>query len=261
MSKLSISIVNYHCASDTIKATKSILEHTKGVDFTLFVVENGSEGAEYARLASLEDERLELIRSPENLGYGGGHNLAIFRSDAEYHAVVNPDIILNEDSLTALCDFLDGDPETVMVTPRLVFPTGETQYTPKGTPTPIVLIARQLGILKSVDDKYVMRDKAPDEVLEIEFCTGCFFVARMKELREVGGFSKIYFMYFEDADISRRMLAKGRLKYVPTTEVTHRWERKPRKNGFHFYLQLNSMFRYFFRWGLLPPKRKYKNRG
>ncbi len=247
---LSISIVNYNCADETLKAVKSILELTQGVDFMLYVVDNASDDGGLARLRAIDDDRLVVIYSKENVGYGRGHNIALARSESEFHAVVNPDIVLHEDSLSILCDWLRERPDAVMVTCRLQFVDGSEQYTPKRSPTPISLVSRQLGILPEVEKHYLMLDEDLATEQEISFCTGCFFVTRTKALKAVGGFCSKYFLYFEDADLTRMMMKKGKVYYTPITMVEHLWQRKPRKNLYHFRLQLFAMIRYFVRWGV-----------
>ena len=54
-----------------------------------------------------------------------------------------------------------------------------------------------------------MLDEDLSQEQEIDFCTGCFFVIRTQVLRQVGGFDRRYFMYVEDADLTRKVLAQG----------------------------------------------------
>ncbi len=246
---LSISIVNYNCVDETLKAIKSILEHTKGVEFTLYVIDNASDDGGLARIKALDDDRLVVVYNKENLGYGRAHNIAIERADSEFHAVVNPDIVLYEDSLSLLCDWLKARPDVVMTTCKLRFANGDEQFTPKRAPTPLSLASRQLGVLPEVEKKYLMLNEDLTKEQDISFCTGCFFITRTEALRSVGGFCKQYFLYFEDADLTRMMMKKGRVVYTPITTVEHLWQRKPRKNFQHFRMQFSSMIRYFVRWG------------
>ncbi len=253
MPRLTVSIVNFNCSDETIAAVCSIIEHTKNIDYKIYVVDNASREEEVARLKEIEDEHVVVIRNEKNIGFGLAHNLAIELSNSEFHAVVNPDIILFEDSLTLLSEAMVAE-NAVMATCKLIFVDGSPQYTPKLSPTPLSLISRQLGILPEIEKKYLMLDRDLDKTQEISFCTGCFFIAKTKELKAVKGFSDRYFLYFEDADITRLMLKKGSVKYLPVTTVQHLWQRKPRKKINFFFLQLFSMFTFFVRWGIVRPK-------
>ncbi len=251
--EVSISIVNYNCSDETIAAVCSIIEYTKGVNYIIYIIDNASSKQEVDKLKILNDERVVLIKNAKNLGYGLAHNIAIERSNTDYHAVVNPDIVLFEDSITLLCEEMAVQ-EVVMATCKLNFADGRPQYTPKLSPTPIALVARQLGIFPEVEKKYLMLDRDLNKSQDISFCTGCFFVAKTEELKAAKGFSDRYFLYFEDADITRLMLKQGKVRYLPVTTVIHHWQRKPRKQLKSFMQQLSSMFTYFIRWGIIRPK-------
>ncbi len=253
MQSLTASIVNYNCSDDTIAAVCSIIEHTKGINFTLYVIDNASTEDGIDRVNELGDSRVVLIKNKENIGFGLAHNVAIEKSNSEYHAVINPDIILNEDSLTKLCTAMQKD-GCIMATCKLSFANGEPQYTPKLSPTPLSLFSRQLGVFPKIEKKYLMLDKDLDKPQSISFCTGCFFVAKTQDLKQVGGFSDRYFLYFEDADITRLMLKRGKVRYLPVTTVMHHWQRKPRRQILPFCRQLFSMFTFFSRWGIIRPK-------
>ncbi len=70
-----------------------------------------------------------MLHLPENVGFGAGHNAVLPLLESKYHAVVNPDITLDEDAVSKLCAFLDEHPDAVMATPQLLFPDGTPQYT------------------------------------------------------------------------------------------------------------------------------------
>ena len=84
---------------------------------------------------------------------------------------------------------------------------------------------------------------------EIEFCTGCFFVMRTEAFRRMGGFDEGYFMYVEDADITRKAQEYGKVMYVPEAHVYHAWHRDTKKKWKNFWMQIRSMLRYWRKWG------------
>ncbi len=253
MPDISISIVNYNSSDETIAAVRSIIENTKGLNYSITVIDNASCEQEYNKLLEMCNDKVAVIKNEKNLGYGLAHNIAIEKSNAEYHAVVNPDIVIFEDSLTILCKAMKAE-GSVMATCKLVFSNGSPQYTPKLSPTPLSLISRQLGIFPKIEKKYLMLDRDLEKPQDISFCTGCFFIAKTKDIQAIKGFSDRYFLYFEDADITRLMLKRGKVRYLPITTVQHHWQRKPRKQLKPFLQQLSSMFTYFARWGIIRTK-------
>ena len=112
------------------------------------------------------------------MGFGAGHNAVLPVLNSKYHAVVNPDITLDEDAIGKLCAFLDEHPDVVMATPQLLFPDGTPQcFAAKRAPGILSLLARQvpLACLKKTEEHYLMLDEDLTVPREIDFCTGCFF--------------------------------------------------------------------------------------
>lgn len=249
--KVSAAIVAYNGHEEVIQAAKSLLACTKGAQLTLHLIDNASPDGTGAVLQDTELADTKVHCLPKNIGFGSGHNIVIPQLESQYHAVVNPDILLTEDSITLLCEWMQKHPDVVMATPRLRFPNGEEQYTAKRIPTFLALLARQLPLpfLKPVERRYLMLDEDLTQPQEIDFCTGCFFIIRTDVFQQMGGFDESYFMYVEDADLTRKAQAYGKVFYVPITAVTHSWHRDAQKKWKNFWMQISSMFRYWKKWG------------
>lgn len=71
-----------------------------------------------------------------------------------------------------------------------------------------------------------MRDVVMKEPTEIDCCTGCFMFCRSETLKKCRGFDRRYFLYFEDADLTREMQKYGKTVYSPNHTVTHSWKRE-----------------------------------
>lgn len=245
-------IVTYNGYEEAVQAARSVLQHTKGVDLHLFLIDNHSPDGTGERLRSTDfGEHATVLCLEKNIGFGSGHNQVLPHLNSRYHAVINPDIELTEDSIAALCAWMDEHPDVVMATPRLRFPSGQEQFTAKRRPTFAALLARQvpLPFLKKVERHYLMLDEDLSVPREIDFCTGCFFVMRSDVYEKIGGFDEEYFMYVEDADITRKAQAYGKVMYVPVTTVTHAWHRDANRKWKNFWMQVHSMFRYWKKWG------------
>lgn len=250
--KVSACIVAYGGYEEVVKAASSVLSYTKEVDLSLYVVDNASPDGTGDKLAAAwPDGQVQVIRRKENGGFGTGHNTVLPLLNSRYHVVVNPDIALDTDAIGALCHWMEEHPDVVMTTPRLRFPDGREQYTAKRAPTFLALLARQLRLpfLKSVERHYLMQDEDLTQPQVIDFCTGSFFVVRTDVFREMGGFDESYFMYVEDADITRKAQQYGKVMYVPVTYVYHAWHRDANKKWRNFWMQIRSMFHYWHKWG------------
>lgn len=250
--KASACIVVYNGGEEAAAAARSLLAHTKDAALSLTLVDNASPDGSGAWLAAQEfGAQTQVLCLPQNMGFGTGHNAVLPALESEYHFVVNPDITVDDDVVSQLCAWMDAHPDVVMATPRLLFPDGAEQYTAKRAPTFLALLARQLPLpfLKGVEAHYLMRDADLTQPQEIDFCTGCFFVVRTAVFREMGGFDESYFMYVEDADITRKAQRYGKVMYVPGVHVYHAWHRDARKKWKNFWMQIRSMLHYWRKWG------------
>ena len=56
----------------------------------------------------------------------------------------------------------------------------------------------------------------------VDWLSGACMLARRDALEEVGGFDERYFLYWEDADLCRRLRARGyHVRYVPEATAVH----------------------------------------
>lgn len=252
MHRLSATVVMYGGAEETAACLQSIVEHTPQGSLQLFLVDNASPGG---ALEALQGQgippEVTLLPQQKNRGFGAGHNAVLPLLNSRYHAVVNPDIVLLDDALSALANWMEEHPDVAMVTPRLVFPGGSPQYIAKRRPALLPLVARQVSLpfLKKYEDHYLMLDEDLTKPIDIEFCSGSFFMIRTEIFKAMGGFDEKYFMYVEDADITQKALRHGRAVYYPYVTVVHAWHRAAHKHLKQFLWQLRSMLRYFKKWG------------
>ncbi len=252
LKKVSGCIVAHNGFAEVEQAIKTIIMQTKGVDFTLYVVDNASPDGTGDKLCNNNYGNNVICKKlNKNLGFGKGHNSIIKSLNSEYHVVINPDITLQTDAISQLCNWLDENPDVAMVTPRLMFPNNQEQYTAKRIPTFMALLSRQLPfkVLKKFEKNYLMLNEDLTKPQEIDFCTGCFFVMRTSVFLSIKGFDERYFMYVEDADITREAQKYGKIMYVPITYVTHAWHRDTKKKFKNFFMQISSMIKYWHKWG------------
>ena len=87
---------------------------------------------------------------------------------------------------------------------------------------------------------YLNNDGVPTGI-DVEIATEAF--------RRMGGFDEGYFMYVEDADITRKAQEYGKVMYVPEAHVYHAWHRDTKKKWKNFWMQIRSMLRYWRKWG------------
>jgi hypothetical protein len=99
-------------------------------------------------------------------------------------------------------------------------------------------------------ESYEMRDVGYEHSCDVPFVSGAFMFCRTQVLREVGGFDERFFLYFEDADLSRQVQNHGyRTVFFPEVSVIHEWKRIAYKNLHGAMIFLQAAYLYFRKWG------------
>ena len=255
---VSASIVTYNNSSKIIQTVYSILNSTQNVNLTLYISDNNSSD-DTISLIKEKFPDVKLLLNATNSGFGWGHNMVLNKLDSKYHVVINPDIILKSDSISALVEKLESDESVVMCTSKILNEDGTEQFLPKKNPKLKYLLGGRLGKLRrnfaKLREEYTMQNLNISTPCDIEFCTGCFFVIRTEMFKKLKGFDDRFFMYFEDADLSRRASNFGRVVFYPDVEVTHIWERASTKVSKFLIIHIISMFKYFFKWSFKKQKK------
>ncbi|MGI5888767.1 MAG: glycosyltransferase family 2 protein [Oscillospiraceae bacterium] len=251
--KVSGCIVNYRTYDKCRETIADVIKYTRGVDFTLYVVDNASGTGELAELKR-EFPSIRDVQSPWNGGFGAGNNLVIDELDSKYHVFINPDIGLDSDVITELAEYMEENPDVGIVTPKILNPDGTVQVLGKRNPTVLSLVGRRIlkNKLKPEVEHYEMLDEDLSVPQDIQFATGCFTMIRTQVFRKIGGFdSDRFFMYYEDMDITRRTIEEAGMRavYYPYAHVTHKWERASAHSAKYFMILVDGMFRYFNKWG------------
>ncbi|MEI6579198.1 MAG: glycosyltransferase family 2 protein [Eubacteriales bacterium] len=235
----------------TIKETlDTLLQNTKGVNFKLYVVDNlSTDGTPDFIKANYSD--VEIVLPGDNKGFGAGHNKILSLLNSKYHAIINPDISIEDDVIHKLAEFMDENEDVGLASPRICFPEGKEQILGKRNPSIKYLVAsrfRKKDKPGHLLREYAMLDADLTRPFDIENATGCFMFIRTDLFKKLGGFDEKYFMYFEDADLTRVVRKTKRAVFFPDAVVLHVWGRESKKNMKLMLVQIKSMFHYFSKW-------------
>ena len=222
--KITGGIVTYNNGETIEKCVRSILEYTKDCDFQLYVYDNGSKD-HTLQILKKNFPKLIIIEGDQNIGFGQGHNQIIKRVHSDYHMIINPDIYLKTNVIKCMKDYMEENPDVVQLTPEIRNLDGTVQYLPKIDPNFKFVILSKFAPFRHYRKVYTMENEKIQKPVSVMSCTGCFSMIRTRLLKSIHGFDRRYFMYFEDADLSRRLRQHGRLVYHPGLYVYHAWKR------------------------------------
>ncbi len=190
------------------------------------------------------------------MGYGAGHNISIkqsIRKKIKYHLVLNPDVYFKRGVLEGLYEFMQDNHDIGLVMPKIFYPDGSMQHLCKLLPTPWILILRRFlpssKYLSKKNRLYELRFADYDQIMNVPYLSGCFMFLRTQALEKAGLFDERFFMYFEDADLTRRIRQIYRTVYYPRVSVFHQYAKGSYENWVLLKYHLQSSLKYFNKWG------------
>lgn len=255
---LSISIVVYKKYDDVLLAIDSIERFTDAalskrvyvVDNSAFADDNHYKQTFLEALSKYDD--VEYVDTRKNLGFGKGHNFVLSRLESDFHAIVNPDIVLYLDAFSPLVEFLKQNRDVYLTAPILTDEYNNVQSVFRTELTIFDLFCRYVHFLPFLKRRvayHTMSDVDKTKDFECPFIQGSFLVMRTDALKEINGFDDRYFMYAEDADLCKIMSKKGKLVVHPNVKVVHKWERASHVNFKLMRIHVVSLLKYFSKWG------------
>ncbi|WP_397445132.1 glycosyltransferase [Polaribacter sp. R77954] len=219
----------------------------------LFLVDNTAE----MRFQNIfNNEEIEYIAIGKNIGFGPGHNVVIdkIKETSNFHLILNPDVSFSKTVIPNLIQELKNDVTLAMIAPKVLFPTGEHQYSCRRYPRFFELIGRRFNFLRPFFTSKISRGKYKDKDLSnpfyAEYLAGCFHLYKTDDFIKLKGFDERYFLYMEDVDICKKVDAIGKNKmYYPKEEIVHVLKRGSLKNLTLFFRHSTSAIKYFLKWG------------
>lgn len=81
---------NFDLANECIESLRASLPK---IEYEIIIVDDGSEAMVFKKLKRLENERLKVVRNPENLGYAKANNVGAKTANGIYLFLLNNDLI------------------------------------------------------------------------------------------------------------------------------------------------------------------------
>jgi O-antigen biosynthesis protein len=224
---LSIIIVNYNVREFLDNALVSISKAARGLEHEIYVVDNASDDGSVELIRS-KFPGVKLIVNESNLGFARANNLAIRKVKGTYLLLINPDTIVQENTLHVMVDFFEKNPDVGMAGCKILNPDGKLQIACRRSfPTPMTAFTKIVGLSSifpnsRIFSRYNLTYLNPDETYEVDAISGSFMMLRRTVYETVGGFDEDFFMYGEDLDWCYRIQKAGwKIFYVHSTQIIH----------------------------------------
>ncbi|MDI9641664.1 glycosyltransferase family 2 protein [Geitlerinema splendidum] len=250
---LSVTICSWNTVDDLRACLQSLRNAKDEANFEVIVVDNASSDGSPDMVAT-EFPEFTLLRQQTNLGFTGGHNLAIQKRSGRNVALLNSDTVVHTGAIANLCQFMDAHPKSGIVGPKLLNPDGTLQLSCRRFPNPIAAAFRNtfLGRLfpkNKYTREYLMQDWPHDMSREVDWVSGAAMFIRKEVIDQVGLLDDSLFMFCEDVDLCKRAWQAGfKVTYYPEAVITHAIGRSTDKVANKMIVRFHrSMFRYYLK--------------
>ncbi|MEO0557515.1 MAG: glycosyltransferase [Bacteroidota bacterium] len=246
---VSVIIVTYNVREFLAQALDSVADASRGLSVETFVVDNDSADGS-AEMVRAQYPDVHLIANEENVGFATANNQAIRRAAGRYLLILNPDTLLQEDTLRELVAYMDAHPDTGATGCRILNPDGTfAPESRRAFPTPAVAFYRISGLGKLFPNsprfgRYNLTFLPRDADCEVDALSGSCMMVRRKAVlgqtdtepdghmsspeqhlsspQPAGLLDEDFFMYGEDLDWCYRIQQAGwRIRYTPSTQIVH----------------------------------------
>jgi GT2 family glycosyltransferase len=250
---LNISLVLFRNDPKIINKTLDCIRNC-GISYSLCIVDNSKDNSLQKLLNCSSDEY--ILNPNGNVGFGGAHNFAFRKLEKQkYHLVLNPDVEFDSTVLVKMIEYLELNEDIGLLSPKILYQSGEIQYLCKRYPTILALFLRRFtpGFVQRIFSNIInfseMRDSGYNEIMDVEYLSGCFMLLRYSSIANVGFFDEKFFLHFEDADLSFRIHKKFRSVFFPEVHIFHGWTRDSHKSLKMTFITLKSALYFFSKHG------------
>jgi GT2 family glycosyltransferase len=224
---VSAILVNYNAGRELAAALQSIADDMASRPWEAVVVDNASSDGSAGEVAAFAPHA-RVVQNRQNVGFARGVNQGLAATAAPTVLIMNPDCRLERGAFGVLNGELQRDERVALVGPRILNPDGSVQGSARGDPDMLTgLFGRSTALRRALPNLAVSKRNVVADAggasIEVDWVSGACMLARRSALERVHGFDERYFLYWEDADLCRRMRGEGyRIRYVPAATAVHR---------------------------------------
>lgn len=228
MIDLSIVIVNYNTCDKLRDCLESILRHQQNLTLEILVVDNGSRDGSRDMIREYAPA-VTLIAPDTNTWFTGGNNIGIKTATGELVWILNPDTIVQANTMQIMVDYLRNHSDVGVLTSQMRFPDGSDQPTCSMTPKYLDLLLGYtfLGVIFSgLRDKrrsiMFYEDWERDTAKQIEVAPGSNMMCPRDVVLDIGLMDEDLQLYFPEDDLCRRLIDAGKkIQFIPEPLLLH----------------------------------------
>ena len=219
--KVGCVILNYNDSTTTINLLNSI-KNFKVLN-RIIVVDNHSKDNSYQKLREFEDNKIKVIQSERNGGYGYGNNLGIKylkeTDNSDLILIANPDVQFTEDVVNQMIEKVSDD--VALIAPLTLDKSGDVQL-PIAWKVPRLkdfFLFSSIVLNKIFKPMSYTKEYLRKSICEVGCIQGSFFMINAKNIGN-SIYDENIFLYFEESCLGKMFQDQG-LKTILLTNVTY----------------------------------------
>jgi O-antigen biosynthesis protein len=192
-----------------------------------FVVDNASDDGSIDMVRK-KFPHVQCIENKSNVGFARANNLALDKSTGRFILLINPDTVVQEDTIDSMMRAMEANPSIGMAGCKILNPDGTLQLACRRSfPRPWVALTKIMGLSAlfprtRLFGQYNLTYLDPDMSYEVDAISGSFMMLKRDVYDQVGGLDETFFMYGEDLDWCYRIQQAGwKIFYLPDTKIIH----------------------------------------
>ena len=226
--KLSIIIVSYNVKDYIKQCLRSIYRSDLSKNlFEIIIIDNDSHDGTVDDIKTSFDD-ICIIENNLNEGFSKAVNKGIKKANGDFICLLNPDVIINENTFSTLINYLKLNNNVGCVGPKIINVDGTIQHSCKRSfPTPLNALFRLFSLDKIFPKskffgKYNLTYLDINKIHKVDAISGAFMIFNKSIINQVGYLDEDFFMFGEDIDFCFRIKNKGYdIVYNPETEIMH----------------------------------------
>lgn len=207
----------------------------KRFNVKIYIVDNGSTDSTVGKIESFSDDRIQLIKLPENVGTTVSRNIALNKipKTVNYICILDSDTIVNEIAFETLTKVLDQNHSIGIIGPQMQNSKGVVQNSGRNLPSLRIKIAKVLPF-KVIQNYGVEMEKPSTRIIDglqdVPYLLSACWVLRRATVDNIGRFDEKIFYAPEDVDYCVRSWIKGmRVVFCRNVSIIHEYQRISKK--------------------------------
>ena len=178
-------------------------------DYKVIVIEN-SNNRDFKKKIEVKYNNVKCYLTGENLGYAKGNNLGLSKVDSQYALILNPDAVLENETINNFLISADKIKNFSIIGPAK---------------------QNEFGVEEIKKDE--------EKNFEVDYLKGFAMFLNLEQFNDIGFFDANFFIYLEEIDLCKRLKEKNKKIYLDRNIKIHHLGGSSHNKSINFEMELS----------------------